>query len=41
MRGGLPPVPQYAFMAWCSVKKPFLDNVYLENPEEDGRMIFR
>jgi len=21
MRGFIPPVPQYAFMAWCSVKK--------------------
>jgi hypothetical protein len=20
MRGGIPPLPQYAFMAWCSVK---------------------
>jgi hypothetical protein len=21
MRGAIPPLPQYAFMAWCSVKK--------------------
>jgi hypothetical protein len=21
MRGGIPPLPQYAFVAWCSVKK--------------------
>jgi hypothetical protein len=21
MRGAIPPIPQYAFMAWCSVKK--------------------
>jgi hypothetical protein len=21
MRGVIPPLPQYAFMAWCSVKK--------------------
>jgi hypothetical protein len=21
MRGAIPPLPQYAFMAWCSIKK--------------------
>jgi len=22
MGGAIPPIPQYAFMAWCSVKAP-------------------
>jgi len=26
MRGAIPPLPQYAFMAWCSVKKDHRDN---------------
>jgi hypothetical protein len=26
MRGAILPVPQYAFMAWCSVKKEHRDN---------------
>jgi hypothetical protein len=26
MRGATPPLPQYAFMAWCSVKKQHRDN---------------
>jgi hypothetical protein len=26
MSGALPPLPQYAFMAWCSVKKKHRDN---------------
>jgi hypothetical protein len=26
MRGAIPPLTQYAFMAWCSVKKKHMDN---------------
>jgi len=26
MRGTIPPLPQYAFVAWCSVKKKHKDN---------------
>jgi hypothetical protein len=26
MSGAIPPLPQYAFMAWCSVKKKHRDN---------------
>jgi hypothetical protein len=26
MRGAIPPLSQYAFMAWCSVKKKLRDN---------------
>jgi hypothetical protein len=26
MRGSITPLPQYAFMAWCSVKKNHRDN---------------
>jgi hypothetical protein len=26
MNGAIPPLPQYAFMAWCSVKKKNMDN---------------
>jgi hypothetical protein len=29
MSGGIPPLPQYAFMAWCSVKKEHRDNFTL------------
>jgi hypothetical protein len=24
MSGSIPPLPQYAFIAWCSVKTPYL-----------------
>jgi hypothetical protein len=26
MNGAIPPLPKYAFMAWCSVKKKHRDN---------------
>jgi hypothetical protein len=26
MRGAIPPLPQYSFIAWCSVKKQHRDN---------------
>jgi len=29
MRGAIPPLPQYAFMAWCLVKKKHRDNFTL------------
>jgi len=41
MRGATPPLPQYAFMAWCSVKKKHRDNFsftlpYLQVREDIG-----
>jgi hypothetical protein len=30
MRGAIPPVSQYVFMAWCPVKKKDRDNFTLE-----------
>jgi len=32
MRGTILPLPQYAFMAWCSVKKKHRDNFTLLYP---------
>jgi hypothetical protein len=29
MRGAIPPLPQYAFMVWCSVKKKAQGQLYL------------
>jgi hypothetical protein len=29
MRGAIPPLPQYSFMAWCSVKKKAQGQLYL------------
>jgi hypothetical protein len=29
MSGAIPPLPQYAFMAWCSVKKEAQGQLYL------------
>jgi len=29
MRGDIPPLPQYAFMAWCSVKRKGTGQLYL------------
>jgi len=29
MRGAIPPLPQYAFMVWCSVKAQGQLNLYL------------
>jgi hypothetical protein len=29
MRGAIPPLPQYAFMAWCSVEEKALGQLYL------------
>jgi hypothetical protein len=29
MRGAIPPLPQYVFMAWCPVKKKAQGQLYL------------
>jgi hypothetical protein len=31
MRAAVPPLPQYAFMAWCSAKKSTVSNALITN----------
>jgi hypothetical protein len=40
MSGAIPPLPQYAFMAWCSVKKA-QGQLYLYLIGVDGRIILK
>jgi len=37
MRGAIPPFPQYASMAWCSVKKKYRDNFNFTLPYQAVR----
>jgi hypothetical protein len=32
MRGAIPPLPQYAVMAWCSIKRKHRDNFTFKEP---------
>jgi hypothetical protein len=39
MSGDIPPLPQYAFMAWCSVSKKHRDNFTTHGQQESVRMV--
>jgi hypothetical protein len=41
MIGAIPPLPQYAFMAWCSVKKSTLPFTLPEDTRTFGRPGYR
>jgi hypothetical protein len=39
MSGAIPPLPYYAFMAWCSVKKKHRDNFTFTFTETQGKVL--